>query len=206
MVKNNDEAWTLPQCKPITKDVLDRAIGTEEEAASQDYQAREAWFDGQHGTVMLKLTDGRVFGAEPGFISSLQGALPNQLTGLQASDNGMYLVIETLDLHISVDDLVTRIMEESPLAIKRSRARLAGLTTLPAKASLVDGLSAEERALMGEAFSALRRERGRVWTNACRRADERGKRRPGLWTAGIDEIKRLARRFGTKALHWTERP
>ena len=133
MVKD-DEGWMLPHRKPITKNVLDRAIGAEEEAASQEHQAREAWFDGQHGTVMLKLTDGRVFGAEPGFIPSLQGASPNQLTGLRASDDGVYLVIETLDLHISVDGLVTRIMEESPLAIKRSGARLAGLTTSPAKA------------------------------------------------------------------------
>ncbi len=75
-----------------------------------------------------------------------------------------------------------------------------------AKPSLVDGLSAEERALLAEAFSALRRERGKSWLEACRRADERGKRRPGLRTAGIEETKRLARRFGTKALHWTERP
>jgi hypothetical protein len=42
--------------------------------------------------------------------------------------------VEDLDLHISVDGLVTRIMEESPLAIKRSGARLVGLTTSPAKA------------------------------------------------------------------------
>ena len=133
MVKD-DEGWMLPQRKPITKDMLDRAIGAEEEAASQEHQAREAWFDGQHGTVMLKLTDGRVFGAEPGFIPSLQGAAPTQLAELRASDDGAYLVIETLDLHISVDGLVTRIMEESPLTIKRSGARLAGLTTSPAKA------------------------------------------------------------------------
>ena len=134
MVKDDDEGWMLPQRKPITKDVLDRAIGAEEKAASQEHQAREAWFDGQHGTVMLKLVDGRVFGAEPGFIPSLQGASPTQLAGLRASDDGVYLVIETLDLHVSVDGLVTRIMEESPLAIKRSGARLAGLTTSPAKA------------------------------------------------------------------------
>ena len=83
---------------------------------------------------MLKLMDGRVFGAEPGFIPSLQGASPKQLSGLRASDDGVYLVIETLDLHVNVDGLVMRIMEESPLAIKRSEARLAGLTTSPAKA------------------------------------------------------------------------
>ena len=134
MVKENDEGWMPPQRRPVTKDVLDRAIGAEEEAASQEHQAREAWFDGQHGTVMLKLTDGRVFGAEPGFIPSLQGASPTQLAGLRASDDGAYLVIKALDLHVSVDGLVTRIIEESPLAIRRSGARLAGLTTSPAKA------------------------------------------------------------------------
>ena len=67
MVKD-DEGWIPPQHKPVTREALDRAIIAEEEAASQDHQAREAWFDGQHSTVMLKLTDGRVFGAEPGFI------------------------------------------------------------------------------------------------------------------------------------------
>ena len=134
MVKENDEGWMLPRRKPITKDVLDRAISVEEEAASQEHQAREAWFDGQRGTIMLKLMDGRVFGAEPGFIPSLQGASPEQINGLRASDDGIYLVIESLDLHINVDGLVMGIMEESPLAIRRSGARLAGLTTSPAKA------------------------------------------------------------------------
>ncbi len=87
----------------------------------------------------------------------------------------------------------------------RVRPGKADSNTIKAKADLADGLSAEERVLLGEAFSALRRERGRAWIAACHRADEQGKRRPGLRTAGIDEIKRLARRFGTKALHWTER-
>jgi len=134
VVKNNDADWVLPQRKPITRDVLDRAINAEDAAASREHQAQEAWFDRQHGTVMLKLTDGRVFGAEPGFIPSLQNASPKQLGGLRASENGVYLVVEDLDLHINVDGLVTRIMEESPLAIKRSGARLAGLTSSPAKA------------------------------------------------------------------------
>ncbi len=133
MVKD-DEGWTLPRRKPVTQDVLDRATAMEEEAASREHQAREAWFDGQHGTVMLKLADGRVFGAEPGFIPALQGASPKQLGELRASDGGAYLVVEELDLRISVDGLVTRIMEQSPRAIKRSGARLAGLATSPAKA------------------------------------------------------------------------
>ncbi len=134
MVKDNDEGWLLPRRKPITRDVLDRAMSREVQAAAQEHQAREAWFDGQHGTIMLKLMDGRVFGAEPGFIPSLQGAAPNQLVELRVSDDGVYLVIETLDLRISVDGLVTRIMEASPLAIKRSGARLAGMATSSAKA------------------------------------------------------------------------
>ena len=131
----DDKGWTPPQRKPVTKEALDRAIIAEEEAASQEHQAREAWFDGQHGTVMLKLLDGRVFGAEPGFIPSLHGASPSQLAGLQASNDGAYLVVETLDLHVNVDGLVTRIIEESPAAVRRSGARLAGLTTSPAKAA-----------------------------------------------------------------------
>jgi hypothetical protein len=134
MVKDNEAGWVLPQRKPITKEVLDRAIAVEEEAGSREHRAQEAWFDGQHGVLMLKLADGRVFGAEPSFIPSLKNASPQQLGGLRVSDNGVYLIVEDLDLHISVDGLVTRIMEESPLAIKRSGARLAGLTTSPTKA------------------------------------------------------------------------
>jgi hypothetical protein len=135
MVKDNDAGWTRPQRKPITEEVLVRAIRTEEDAAAQEHQAQKAWFDRSHGAVMLKLTDGRVFGAEPKFIPSLQGASPRQLESLHASDDGIYLVSEELDLHINVDGLVIRIMEESPLAIKRSGARLAGLTTSAVKAA-----------------------------------------------------------------------
>ena len=135
MVKHNDEEWTLPRRKPITKEVLDRAIRAEEDAAAREHQAQKAWFDRGHGAVMLKLTDGRVFGAEPKFIPSLQGASPQQLESLRASDDGVYLVLEELDLHITVYGLVMRIMEQSPLAIKRSGARLAGLTTSAAKAA-----------------------------------------------------------------------
>ncbi len=126
MVKDNDTEWLLPRRKPITKDVLDRAIDAEEAAASREHQAQEAWFDRQHGTVMLQLTDGRVFGAEPGFIPSLRDASPKQFRTLRASDDGVYLVVEELDLHISVDGLVTRIKEESPLAIKTPGRALWG--------------------------------------------------------------------------------
>jgi len=135
MVKDNEAGWSLPRRKAITKEVFDRAINAEEEAASYEHQAQEAWFDRQHGTVMLKLTDGRVFGAELSFIPSLHNVSPKQLGGLRASNNGMYLIVQGIDLHISVHGLVTRIIEESPLAVKRSGARLAGLTTSSAKAA-----------------------------------------------------------------------
>ncbi len=72
------------------------------------------------------------------------------------------------------------------------------------EADLMNCLSDEERALLGQALSALRRERGKAWNAACDLAEAQGKRRPSLKPYGIDEIKRLARRFGTKALHWTE--
>ena len=73
------------------------------------------------------------------------------------------------------------------------------------KADLADHLSEEERALLGEALSALRRERGAAWNAACDGAEALGERRPPLRPYGIAEITRLARRFGTKAPHWTER-
>ena len=135
MVKSKDEGWELPTRRPVTREVLGRAIGAEEEAAAREHQAREAWFDARHGTVMLKLTDGRVFGAEPGLVPSLHGASQEQLSGVQASGDGAYLVFEGLDLHVSVDGLVGRIMEGSPLAIRRSGARLAGFAKSPAKAA-----------------------------------------------------------------------
>ncbi len=133
MVK--DEAWALPQRKPITEEALDRAIGAEEAAAAREHHAQDAWFDQTHGTVMLKLTDGRVFGAETGFIPSLHGASPKQLDSLHASADGTYLVVPELDLYMTVDGLVTRIVEASPSTIRRSGARLAGSKTSTAKAA-----------------------------------------------------------------------
>ena len=72
------------------------------------------------------------------------------------------------------------------------------------EADLAGCLNDEERALLGQALSALRLERGKAWNAACDLAEAQGKRRPSLKLYGIDEITRLARRFGTKALHWTE--
>ncbi len=83
MVKHKDEDWTLPQRKPITKEVIDRSIRAEDDAAAREHQAQEAWFDRGHGAVMLKLTDGRVFGSDPKFIPSLHGASPQQLEPLR---------------------------------------------------------------------------------------------------------------------------
>lgn len=73
------------------------------------------------------------------------------------------------------------------------------------EADLAHCLSEEERALLGEALSALRRERGKAWNASCDRAEAQGKRRPSLRGYGIDAIKQLARRLGTRALHWTDR-
>jgi hypothetical protein len=72
------------------------------------------------------------------------------------------------------------------------------------KREAVSGLSDEERALLGEALRALRRERGQAWNAACDAAEVRGKRRPSLRSYGIGEIKRLARRLGVRATHWSE--
>ena len=57
----------------------DRAISAEEDAAAREHQAQKAWFNRGHWAVMLKLTDGRVFRAEPKFIPSLHDGSPQQL-------------------------------------------------------------------------------------------------------------------------------
>jgi hypothetical protein len=72
------------------------------------------------------------------------------------------------------------------------------------EAGLAECLSEAERALFGQALSALRRERGRAWNAACDRAEAQGQRHPSLQPYGIDAIERLARRLGVTALHWTE--
>lgn len=68
----------------------------------------------------------------------------------------------------------------------------------------VSGLSGDERALLGEALRALRRERGTAWNAACDRAEAEARRPPSLRAYGIPEIKRLARRLGVGATHWLE--
>jgi hypothetical protein len=67
----------------------------------------------------------------------------------------------------------------------------------------MEGLSDEERALLGDALRALRLERAKAWNAACGAAEATGKRRPSLRPYGIDEIKRLARRLGTGPTHWS---
>ena len=68
----------------------------------------------------------------------------------------------------------------------------------------IGGLTEAEKTLLAEALSALRRERGAAWKAACDRAAAEGKRQPSLRSYGIDDIKRLGRRFGITATHWLE--
>lgn len=70
----------------------------------------------------------------------------------------------------------------------------------------IDDLSDDERKLLIDGLTALRRERGQAWNQACDTADANGKRRPSLCQFGIDDIKRLARRIGGRAAHthWLE--
>ena len=89
----DDEGWMPPQRKPVTKEALNRATGAEEGAAPQEHQVREAWFDGQHGTVMLELTDGRVFGVEPSFIPSLQEGIASVVMQTTLGVNGPGTVV-----------------------------------------------------------------------------------------------------------------
>lgn len=72
------------------------------------------------------------------------------------------------------------------------------------KANPIVGLNDNERTLLGEALGALRRERGAAWNAACDAAEARGKQRPSLRAYGIEDIRRLARRLGVRATHWTE--
>ncbi len=52
--------------------------------------------------------------------------------------------------------------------------------------------SNDERGLLAEAFTALRREYGRAWNAACDAAEAVGKCRPALKPYRIDDIRRLA--------------
>ena len=136
MVKVNDDSagWELPRRKPVTRETLGRAIVAEEAIGSLEHKARKAWFDNSNDVVLIILTDGRVFGAERGLIPSLKKASQCQLGKLRASGDGVFLVMEDMDLYVNVDGLVTRLMEKSALTVQRIGARLAGRSTSPAKA------------------------------------------------------------------------
>ena len=79
-----------------------------------------------------------------------------------------------------------------------------GETVPKTKIELVEGLNDKERELVIAGLRALRRERGKSWNLECDKAEHEGKRPPGLAKYGIEDIKRLARRFGGRALHWSE--
>ena len=68
----------------------------------------------------------------------------------------------------------------------------------------ISGLAPEEKALLAEALSALRRDRGAYWNAACDKAEAEGRRAPPLKDFQIPDINRLAKRLGVKALHWLE--
>ena len=75
------------------------------------------------------------------------------------------------------------------------------------KSDPVDGLSDDERALLGEALRALRRKRGQAWNAACDAAAAQRKRPPPLREYGIEGIKRLARRIGElRPIGWKSEP
>ena len=137
MVKIQEEAegWVLPHRRSVTKVVLDQAIATEEARAKTEHHASDVWFDARHDVVAIMLTDGRLFGAKRGLIPSLAGVSPRQLRTLRATVDGVFLVVEDLDLHINVDGLVTRLLEELVSTVRRAGARLAGSTTSSAKAA-----------------------------------------------------------------------
>jgi len=159
VVKNS--GWELPHRKPITGEVLDRVIAAEEEITPLEHHAQHAWVDRNHDLVMMLLTDGRVFGAARRLIPSLQDASTRDLNGLRATDDGAFLVVPDLDLHISVDGLVTRLMEESPATIRRAGARLAGKTTSTLKAAAaarngkLGGRPKKEQRLAGKRHEAI---------------------------------------------------
>lgn len=68
----------------------------------------------------------------------------------------------------------------------------------------IRGLDDEEIALLIDALTALRAERGKIWNRACDIAQQENKCLPSLKMYGIDEIKRLARRLGAWKTHWLD--
>ena len=55
----------------------------------------------------------------------------------------------------------------------------------------ISGLAPEEKALLAEALSALRRDRGAYWNAACDKAEAEGRRAPPLNDFQIPDINNL---------------
>ncbi|MCI3067289.1 MULTISPECIES: hypothetical protein [Enterobacterales] len=68
----------------------------------------------------------------------------------------------------------------------------------------IKGLDGEEIALLIDALTALRAERGKAWNTACDIAQVANKRPPSLKKYGVDKITRLARRLGARKTHWLD--
>ncbi|EBB2472627.1 hypothetical protein CJE62_15415 [Salmonella enterica] len=68
----------------------------------------------------------------------------------------------------------------------------------------IKGLDGEEIALLIDALTVLRAERGKAWNTACDIAQVANKCPPSLKKYGIDEITRLTRRLGAKKTHWLD--
>ena len=135
MTMRKDDDWRAPRRTPITAKTVDRAMAAEAERASLEHHARTVWYDRARDAVVLLLLDGRIFGAERGRSPSLAEATPRQLRMMTVTKDGAFLVVPDCDLHINVDGLVTRLLEGSPAALRRSAARSVGATTSAAKAA-----------------------------------------------------------------------
>lgn len=68
----------------------------------------------------------------------------------------------------------------------------------------IRGLDDGEIALLIDALTVLRAERGKAWNTASNAAQAANKRPPSLKRYGIDEITRLARRLGARKTHWLD--
>jgi hypothetical protein len=133
MTTRKNDGWRAPRRTPITAKAVDRAMAAEAERASHEHHARTVWYDRARDAVVLLLRDGRIFGAERARIPSLADATPRQLRTMMVTEDGAFLVVPACDQHINVDGLVTRLLEGSPAALRRSAARSVGATTSAAK-------------------------------------------------------------------------
>ena len=134
--------------------------------------------------MLIKLRDGRVFGAERARIPSLADAAPRQLRTLAASADGAFLVAAALDLPISVDGLVTRLMEQSPATVRRAAARSAGQATSAAKAS-----AAARNGRLGGGPGRRSGEGGGRWPYVIPRAAPSGGHDHGGYVGRVARVK-----------------